>query len=76
MMAERGTVWYNYSIVLSGVAGAGKTFIFNHVKGKAETDGKIVETGSLEGGIDCCIYTTTINEINFKVITFYNLIII
>ena len=59
---------YSYTISLTGVPGTGKTSIFNHVKRKARYDEEsTVECGTLDGGIDCCVYSTLINGINFKV---------
>ena len=66
MAAESGTGFYSYTLSLTGVPGAGKTAIFNHVKRRAGDS--VVENDSSIGGIDCCVYSTTINGTNFKVV--------
>ena len=70
-MAKTVSGFYSYTLSLSGVPGVGKTAIFNHVKRKAEGVGTVVDSGTVEGGIDCCIYTTSINGDNFKVICIF-----
>ncbi len=62
---------YSYTLSLTGVPGTGKTSIFNHIKRKADNNGSVVESGTLDGGIDCCIYSTVIDGKNFKVISGY-----
>lgn len=69
--SKRGSTGvYSYTLSLTGVPGTGKTAIFNHVKKRADDGGCVVESGTLDGGIDCCIYTTDINGMRFKVSLF------
>lgn len=56
----------HFSFVLSGLAGVGKTAIFNCLK--QMTGAEVVDnTSSSDGGIDCCIYSTVVRGIKCKV---------
>lgn len=68
MAAESGTGFYSYTLSLTGVPGAGKTAIFNHVKRRAGDIDSVVEMDSSNDGIDCCVYSTTLNGTKFKVV--------
>lgn len=58
---------YQYSFVLSGMAGVGKTTIFNYIKRQAEKNGDLVEWSTNDGGLDCCVFSTTVHGIDCKV---------
>lgn len=57
-----------FSFVLSGLAGVGKTAIFNHLK-KLAGSPETTEPAS-GGGIDCCIYSTVVRGLKCKISIF------
>lgn len=57
-----------YTFVLSGLAGVGKTAIFKHLKtltGCTEADRR--SPSNDVGGVDCCIYSTVVKGVKCKV---------